>query len=137
MTGDAGIYNAYAAAGTVRNNFYQYNINDDGIFELSAANKVNLGIMLGEDQIGSVKNGRFYVEGMTDGVKLDVTILDISGKTTSYTKTDANVISVARLEQMLDEGYKVKVDYMYTVEDGDEVPVGYMYVVDVTRPGSR
>ncbi len=121
--------------GTLTNYFYQFYINDDGVYELKKAEKVNMGQWLRK---GNVKNDRFYLDGHSDGVDLNVTILDISGDTTSRTRTDATVMSLDRMEELLSEGYEMKVDYKFvtTEENGiiDEIPVGVMYITKIVAP---
>ena len=82
---------------------------------------------------GTVKNGKLYAAG-SDGVTIKCDIVDVSGGTTTDTKTDAAVNSVERLEELLNEGYTITVNYMYAVSDSNEIPTGVMYVTVVVPP---
>ena len=131
----------YSYGDTILSDFYYYaDSDDDGILELTKAKKVNKGVVLGKDADGMVEDGRLFVDiasGKTEGLTLKNDIIDISGGTTTYTKTDAAVSSVARLEKLLEEGYKITIDYMYTVSDGEQIPVGNIYVTSVDASGAK
>jgi hypothetical protein len=136
LTGEASVYDPFMGSyGWLNEGFYQFKPADDGsgklVLKEVKAEKVNEGVELVS---GSVKNGKLYAKG-SDGIALKVTIVDVSYDTTKETKTDASVMSLDRLEELLDEGYKMTADYMFTKSaDGDEIPVGVMYITSVTPP---
>ena len=72
----------------------------------------------------------------TDGVELKVDVLDVSGGTTTETKTDAAVNSLERLAELLGEGYTITVNYMFSLSEDklNEIPTGVMYVTAVKAP---
>ena len=75
----------------------------------------------------SVHNGKLYAFG-SDGAHLDVRLVDLSGDR-------ASINSLDRLEELLHEGFTVKVDYMFEInDDGDEIPIGVMYITEVIPP---
>jgi len=83
---------------------------------------------------GSVKDGKLFY-GESDGCEILCDIVDISGKTTTGTKTDAKINDLGRLEELLEENYVITVTYMYTKDaDNHEIPVGTMYVTGITAP---
>jgi len=89
----------------------------------------------------NVQGGRLYYtargKGQADGVLINCEVVDISGGTTIKTKTDANVNSVERLEELLDEDYMIRVNFMYVrTSKGSLTPVGYMYVTSVYAPAA-
>jgi hypothetical protein len=136
----AGPAEAYPYGGDyLASAFYQYSDNDgDGIYELKFATKARMRVVLGDEGVGTIENGYLYLEdaygNLSDGVELKVNVVDISGGTTTGTKTNTNITSVERLEYFLSLGYQVRVDYMYAEADDVEVPVGTMYVTKVTPP---
>ncbi len=131
LTGADSIFHPYAPE-WVLYGFYQFNVNSSGVYVLAPVTKnYNKSVELTK---GMVKNGRLYAEG-SDGIAIKAEIVDISGGTTTETKTDAAINSLDRLEELLNEGYVVTVDYLYTkASDGNEVPTNVIYVVDVVAP---
>ncbi len=136
LTGD-GIFHPYAPE-WVLYGFYQFNVNSKGVYVLAPVTKnYNKGVELTK---GMVKNGRLYVEDAagivgSDGITIKAEIVDISGGTTTETKTDAAINSIDRLEELLSEGYTVTVDYLYTKDSaGNAIPANVIYVVDVVAP---
>ncbi len=125
---------------TISAGFYEYTDYDgDGIYDLAPAAKSKRFVALGVDGNGMIDDeGYLYVEDvygtMSDGIKLNVDVFDVSGGTTTGTKTDAAVNSVERIAELLSEGYTIYVDYMYTVVEGKQIPVGTMFVSYVVAP---
>ncbi len=134
----------YTDDGALKWNFYLFkDDNKDGVLELKKVEKrVLYGVKIGTYNAyklgktdASVFEDEFYGMGSEAGSLKGVTFVDVSGGTTSGTRTDANVIELATLQEMLSEGYQFVVDYMYTVDgEGDNIPVGVVYVTEVYTP---
>jgi hypothetical protein len=138
LSGPDSIFHPKAPESVIRG-FYQYTMASDGttyVFSAKINNVagktpvVNYDVELTK---GMVKNGKLYAEG-SDGVAIKCDIVDVSGDTTKETKTDAAVNSLDRLEELLNEGYTITVDYMIAVSDSNEIPTGVMYVTVVVPP---
>ncbi len=134
----------FLSGGILKYAFYQYVENDDGILELKKVEKnTRYGVVLGKDKKGnvldgSVVDGRLFAKNSNGASLKGVTFVDISGDTTSGTRTDTNVIDVDTLETMLAEGYQITCDYMYVKDDeGNEAPVGVVYVTNVQTPAGE
>ena len=116
---------------TLATGFYKYNIDKDGVYELTkvAASKVQTDVL----SKGGFKNGKLYAD-YADGVTVKNSIVDVSGDTTIDTMRDAAVNSLERLEELLDDGYTITIQYIYKTSSGNRVPTGTIYVTSVIAP---
>ena len=115
--------------------FYKYEPDEEleGLYYIKPVTKNNRVAYLTK---GSVKDGRLFY-GESDGCEILCNIVDISGKTTTGTKTDAKINDLGRLEELLEENYVITVAYMCTKDaDNHEIPVGTMYVTGIIAPAS-
>ena len=116
---------------TLATGFYKYNIDKDGVYELTkvAASKVQTDVL----SKGGFKNGKLYAD-YADGVTVKNSIVDVSSDTTIDTMRDAAVNSLERLEELLDDGYTITIQYIYKTSSGNRVPTGTIYVTSVIAP---
>ena len=120
----------YEDGEVLKGGFYRYNINDDGEYVLTAyTSKVQKDVLYK----GAVRNGKLYAD-YADGLTIKAVIYDVSGDTTVKTQRDVEVLSAERLEELLDDGYIVTMEYVYKTSGGNRVPQGCIYVIDVVRP---
>ncbi len=110
----------------VRGGFYQYRIDEDGIYHIAPVEKCYVEAL----EPGAVKNGKLYAT-YADGIEVKTGFCDISGDTTFNTKRDVSVISIEALEDYLEEGYTVYLAYCYEKKNGDYIPVGTIYTLRV------
>ena len=126
----------------IKGGFYKYNVDDDGVFVLApvdAAKYVESNMTLGKEGDARIERdgGKYYLYApMSDGIELKVEVLDVSGGTTTETKTDAAVNSLERMYELQLEGYTFVVDYMFEMSANgkNEIPTGVIYVTTVIKP---
>ncbi len=122
------------AGNAIKAGFYQFNYDEEeGYYELGAVDEIEY-VRTITLKKGNVKDGRLYAAG-SDGNEIKTEVVDISGGTTILTKENAKINDVERLEEFLNDGYRIQVAYMYSENaDGEEVPTGVMYVIKITAP---
>ena len=123
---------------SVKGGFYKFNVDEDGVYEIAPvkAENVALNVELTKGMVTREGSRYYFYADSSDGVVLSVEVLDVSGGTTTETKTDAAVNSLDRLADLLGEGYTITVDYMFTLSSDktNEIPTGVMYVTAVKAP---
>jgi len=127
LTGD----DSYFSGEKVYFGFYQYTVDKDGLYTIEKVKKQYTETL----KKGSVKNGKLYTD-TADGLAIKVDVIDVSGDTTVDTKKNANVNSVERLEELLNQNYTITVQYVYAVDaaTGEYLPASVIYVLDVQAP---
>lgn len=116
---------------TLATGFYKYNVNNDGVYELTklAASKTQTDVL----SKGGFKGGKLYAD-FADGVTVKNKIVDVSGDTTTDTMRDTAINDLERLEELLEDGYTVTITYVYKTSSGNRVPTGTIYVTSVVAP---
>ncbi len=112
--------------------FYKYSVNSYGQYVLTPASNGFTYVALSNTGTNTIANGKLYTNKV-DGKTITNTVIDISGGTTTGTKSDANVNSIERMEELIGQGYTIYISYAYT-NSTTYVPAGVIYVVAVTAP---
>jgi len=127
VTSASTIFDAF---GGLSGGFYTYSINSIGQYVLTPFANVETVTLDGAS--ATIRNGRLYTANV-DGRTISNAVADVSSGTTSGTKTDANVNSIERIEELLNDGYSITISYAYT-NGSTFAPVGTIYVTGVVAP---
>jgi len=126
-TSTAGIFDPF---GGLAGGFYTYSVNSIGQYVLTPF--ANIQTVTLDGSTATIRDSKLYTANV-DGRTISNAVADVSSGTTSGTKTDANVNSIERIEELLNDGYTITISYAYT-NGTTFAPVGTIYVTGVVAP---